>query len=354
MRKHSKRSNAFLNNVIVRMALIGIAAICLAYVLQCAWPNGFPLRDARLNSDIEVQDISLSSSVRINEIMTSNKTALIVGNDTPDWVEIINTGNSAVSIGRWSIAKNADSSNIFTFPAQILEPMECVVIYCDGKLENNYGADYHAPFRLSAAGDTLMLFNASGTAVDAVNIPALAANMSYARDDDAQWYETNEYTPGQPNNPQNYYDSINSTVDSGVVINELMAVNKSYGINYNGKRYDYIELYNNTDSEINLSGWHMSDNVDKPLKWEFPEGSKIGPGEYLVLYASGLDTVDEYGAMHTNFSLNTDGERVILINANGEMADWVEFELLKTDIAYSRSESGWTKELTPSPGEANE
>src|SRR5690625_4995824 len=55
---------------------------------------------------------------------------------------------------------------------------------------------------------------------------------------------------------------------------------------------DWIELYNCTDKEIDLSGWYLSDRYDRPLQWQFPAVTIPAKG-FLVLWASGKDRSDE-------------------------------------------------------------
>lgn len=54
-----------------------------------------------------------------------------------------------------------------------------------------------------------------------------------------------------------------------VRINEFMALNKSTLTDMNGQFSDWIELYNPTEDEIDLSGWSLSDDKDMPKKWIF-------------------------------------------------------------------------------------
>ena len=57
-----------------------------------------------------------------------------------------------------------------------------------------------------------------------------------------------------------------------VRINEVMAQNGTY---VNGHAYDWIELYNDGQKSVDLSGWHLSDKPSRPDKWTFPAGAKM-------------------------------------------------------------------------------
>jgi hypothetical protein len=77
-----------------------------------------------------------------------------------------------------------------------------------------------------------------------------------------------------------------SAYSQTIVINEVMSSNKSAFYDEDGDTPDWIELYNNGDNPVNLSGFGLSDNLSAPLKWTFP-GKSIESHGYLVVLASG-------------------------------------------------------------------
>ena len=164
------------------IAIAGVIVIVLAYFLQRAWPNGWPLeKKQNAQSNAAITEIH-SGGVRINEVMSSNKSALTAQDGTaPDWIEIMNASGSAQNLAGYSLAKRANAANVFTFPDITLQPEECVIVFADSRLRDTAGEELHAPFGISAAGDTLLLFNPSGTAIDTVNLPALRGDEAYAR-----------------------------------------------------------------------------------------------------------------------------------------------------------------------------
>ena len=72
----------------------------------------------------------------------------------------------------------------------------------------------------------------------------------------------------------NFYDEAdltdNDVTIKKLVINELMSSNKGAIAYEDGKLYDYIEIYNGNDHDINLKNYGLSDN-NKEVKWIFPE-----------------------------------------------------------------------------------
>jgi hypothetical protein len=99
---------------------------------------------------------------------------------------------------------------------------------------------------------------------------------------------------------------------SGIVFNEIMAKNVAVIADPQGEYDDWIELKNISDQTISLAGMYLSDRPDNPLKWQFPEGTVLGAGEYLLIWAD-EDGQDEPG-LHANFRLSAQGETVWLFD----------------------------------------
>jgi hypothetical protein len=122
-----------------------------------------------------------------------------------------------------------------------------------------------------------------------------------------------------------------------VVINEIQASNTETVSDQDGEFDDWIELYNNSSTTIDLSGYYLSDNFENLSKWEIPENTSIDADSYLIIWA------DEDGSqegLHANFKLSKDGEELFLSNADGELVDQLIFGTQETDLAYARAPNG--------------
>jgi hypothetical protein len=144
---------------------------------------------------------------------------------------------------------------------------------------------------------------------------------------------------------------------SPIVINELMAANSETIADPQGEYDDWIELLNVSGGEIDLSGMYLSDKEDNPRKWRIPDGTKLVPGAYLIVWAD-EDGKDEPG-LHANFKLSQGGEIVTLTDADergNALLDSVIFGEQKEDVALARSPDGkgGFVALSPTPGKANE
>jgi hypothetical protein len=101
-----------------------------------------------------------------------------------------------------------------------------------------------------------------------------------------------------------------------VVINEFMANNESTLADVDGDYHDWIELFNSSESPVDLAGWHLTDDSGDLMKWTFPSVT-LDDGQFLVLFASGKDRSGPLGEMHTNFKLSSHGEYLGLILPDG-------------------------------------
>lgn len=348
----SKAENAANKQLPIVIAL-GIVFIIACFLLQkYVFPTGMDVSGGKTN----IVEIDAAKSVRITEVMSSN--ASILQDDKgayADWIEITNVSNAPVNLYDWKLAKDSSLMlKYFEFPNHTLAPGESAVVFCTSTSQNNYGYAYHAPFKISAAGDTIILYNPSDAAVQSLNIPEMTANRSYA-EIDGEWTITDEPTPGMANTSENYHllhDS-REVADSPIYLTELMAKNVSFAPDENGEYLDWVEIYNSSAYTVSLNGYSLSDSFENLQKWRFPNVS-IGPGEYLLVYCSGYDRRDPNGNLHTNFRLSTEKECAILTNAAGQIISYAEYDLLKADQSYALQADGtWTTLLSPTPGMTN-
>jgi hypothetical protein len=77
-------------------------------------------------------------------------------------------------------------------------------------------------------------------------------------------------------------------LNAQVLINEFSAANTDDYLCSNGEFEDWIELYNNGTSSVNLAGYYLSDNATKPQRWLIPVGTIIPAKGRLIFVASGL------------------------------------------------------------------
>ncbi|MEZ6119269.1 MAG: lamin tail domain-containing protein [Pirellulaceae bacterium] len=118
-----------------------------------------------------------------------------------------------------------------------------------------------------------------------------------------------------------------------LVISEFMADNESGLQDSDGEFSDWIELYNNSDQPIDLTGWALTDDAANPQKWLLPD-VQLAARAYTVVFASGKDRQDEQ--WHTNFRLSAEGEYLALVDPQGQVAQdfGQQYPAQRPDVAY--------------------
>lgn len=127
------------------------------------------------------------------------------------------------------------------------------------------------------------------------------------------------------------------TLMPDVVINEFMASNDSSVTDTAGQYDDWIELYNNSSTAVDITGYYLSDKTDNPLKWRIDTTYSIPANGYLIIWA---DENGSQGPFHANFKLSAAGESIYLSDSTGMLLDSVNFGMQTTDISMARKPNG--------------
>ena len=132
--------------------------------------------------------------------------------------------------------------------------------------------------------------------------------------------------------------SLNGAADSSktIFINEILASNLTTNPdNAFGEFGDWIELYNSSDTDADISGYYLSDDETFPAKWKIPTNAIIPAKGFSLFWADGYDSFN-----HTNFKLGVDGEFIGLFNTEEVLVDGFYFPKQETDISYVRFPNG--------------
>ncbi len=103
-----------------------------------------------------------------------------------------------------------------------------------------------------------------------------------------------------------------------IKVNEVSAGN-SVNVSDWWKKSDWIELYNNTDSDIDAAGLYLSDDPEQPMKYQIGSDNSVAntviPARgHLVVWADGQESLTE---LHADFKLsNTDGCMVLVSSSD--------------------------------------
>lgn len=131
-----------------------------------------------------------------------------------------------------------------------------------------------------------------------------------------------------------------------------MASNKYTYKDNDHESSDYIELYNDYNYDLDLSGYYLSDSEYEIKKWMFPNIT-IKKNSYLIIYASGKDKVNlEENIVHTNFKLSSAGETITLSDPDGNIISKITYPEVNPDISYGYHRGKYFL-MAPTPGKEN-
>ncbi|MBO7477781.1 MAG: CotH kinase family protein [Salinivirgaceae bacterium] len=147
-----------------------------------------------------------------------------------------------------------------------------------------------------------------------------------------------------------------ANTNAQIVINEYSSATSTFLDDYS-EESDWIELYNSSAAEVDLNGWHLSDNKENLAKWTFPS-VKIAAKGYLLIMASGKDltTVAAGKYLHTNFNISSDGESIFLANSAGAIVHQTDSVAVPCNASRGLNPDGgsnWVFFAQPTPGKAN-
>lgn len=241
--------------------------------------------------------------------------------ESPDWVEFFNPSENALDIGGYKIYDSGGQSG--TKPKKevpvgtILASGGWYVIVVDDEDPSGFG--------LSSGGEKIWFENTEGTVVDSVEFPALEGDQSYGRypDGDINWQILYIPTPGAAN------DNSAPPPLVTVVVNELFSRGTT-------EDPDWVEIYNASGSDIDLTGYKIYDNGGqsgtKPKK-EFPSGTIIPAGGFFVI------VVDDGEA--SGFGLSSGGEELWFESPDGTIINDITFpEMVESTYSYGRQPDG--------------
>ncbi|MEE2931192.1 MAG: CotH kinase family protein, partial [Bacteroidota bacterium] len=147
---------------------------------------------------------------------------------------------------------------------------------------------------------------------------------------------------------------LNYNITAQVLINEYSAANyDGFQDNY-GEYEDWIELYNGSNSSVDLNGWFLTDKINNLTKWTFPSSFTIPANSVALVYCSGRDEISG-GNAHTNFKITqTKANEVIILSNNlGVLQDSIRVYPNLNSHSRGRSSNGnnlWSVFVSPTPG----
>ena len=145
-----------------------------------------------------------ATGVFINEVFAGGT----YGDSTPDWIELYNSSERAVSLKGWSLSDDGKDKTKWVLPDLTIRPGKYLVIYLTG--DTTEGCEEKAPFGISCEGETIFLSDDGQRLADSFSTGYIRPGCSCgpAEEDTAARYYYETPTPGAANkNPKTGYVS---------------------------------------------------------------------------------------------------------------------------------------------------
>jgi len=323
-------------------------------------------RAATLTTQLNANDAPPLPRVFINEVLASNGTTNTDNaGEAEDWIELFNDEDIAVDLSGWHLTDTPTSPTLYRIPDGTTIPAKGrLLIWADNTPAQQDAGNLHATFRLGAGGEMLHLLHneAMGKVlVDSLEFPAIGIDDSYGRIPDGS--TTLAIMPCPSPIAANSSDN---TCGGGVLpplprlfINEFMASNTSTIQDNAGEFDDWIEIYNDEATTVDLTGLYLSDSLGTPKKWAFPDGTSIEAKSFLLVWADSTIAQSAVGFPHTSWGLGAGGESIGLYDSDANenrLIDSVTFGAQVADVSTGRFPNltgAFVAMACPTPGIAN-
>lgn len=290
------------------------------------------------------------TSIVINEVLVKNGGQFIDDyNDYSGYIELKNTTDKKISLKNYSLSDEINEPFKWKLPDIELKPNEIIMIYTSGR--DVVEGILHTSFNLDGKKGNIILSKNGGIVqtVEYSNLPnGYALSLI-----DGEFKQTGILTGGYENNisgseefAKKYQKNKNT-----LIINEVMNSNFEYLAQNGAEYYDWIEIKNNSDKEINIKDYYLTTTLNDFEMYKLPDVI-LEPNEYYVIMASGDEKLSNSSYKHSNFKLS-DVESLYLINDN-KIVDSMFISDIPLGYSFGKkNDYGFIYMEEPSPKEEN-
>ncbi|HAH24794.1 MAG TPA: hypothetical protein DCL77_13745 [Prolixibacteraceae bacterium] len=333
---------------------------------------------------------STAQPFRINEVMSSNGGVITdMDGDTSDWIELFNSGTTAVNLNGFGLSDKKDQPFEWIFPDYKVSPGEYLLVFASGKDRRIAPVNWNT---IISSGDDWKYL---------VPVAEPTDNWRISSFDDSSW-KTGKSGFGMADNDDATIVTVNKSIflrkkfniDNAASVRQLilhMDYDDGFVAYLNGVEIARAQMVGRGDLprfDIQASGQHealMYQGI-APEKFVIANPALVlKTGENILsiqvhnvdLTSSDLSAIPFLSVettekalaprivsvlalgnqeFHTNFKLDADGESLYLTNPLGTMTDSVRIGALKINYSYGRSSKDaaqWVIYSTSTPGIIN-
>lgn len=290
------------------------------------------------------------NTLEINEVLVRNGGQFVNDyNEFSGYIELKNVSDKDINLKGYSLSNNINEPFKWNLPNITLSPNEIILIYTSGR-DITEGV-LHTSFKLESKTGNVIL-SKNGKIVKNVayeNLPngyAITLNNGiYTRTGILSGgYENN--TSGIEKFAKHYEQNKKS-----LIINEAMTSNYEYLVQNGNRYYDWFELKNNSNENINLSDYFVTTTLNDLDMFKLPDVT-LKPGELYVIMASGDTNLTNNSYVHANFKLSKI-ESLYLVK-NDKIIDSMFITDIPVGYSFGRNDNfGFSYMEIPTPLKTN-
>lgn len=282
----------------------------------------------------------------ISEIMTKNTyTIKDPDGDYSDYIELFNGYNKDIDLSGYHLSDSEFETSKWTFGNITIKANSYLVVYASGKDKCTENV-CHTNFKLSSKGEVITLSDRNNNIINKFTYANISNDLAYGYISGGYNY-LNEPSPGEENKEKLKYTKISN---SDLYINEYMSSNKRSIYDSSGKYNDFVELYNNSTSDLDLKNIYLTDNEDNLMKYKIPN-TVLKKNDYLLILLSDKSKVVDK-EIYANFKLGEEDKYIILSNGK-DIFEKLELVKLIDNVSYGKKGDKWYYFTKPTPGYEN-
>jgi hypothetical protein len=301
--------------------------------------------------------------VIINEIKLSGGK----GKTNEDYVELYNPLDKPLQIGAWNLRKRTQSgkeSSIKVFSKEAVIPAKGYFLWANNEIASLLAADEASSAYLSSNNSVALLDEhdeiidqvAWGSGHENPFIEKAAVETIAFVKDLSEIITRTDFGDSDNNFDDFVVTKKESPEASGcqetVEKCKIQATPRNYPTEltitelfpnpFSSQYEEYIELYNGSTNDIDLSGWSLHD-ASKSGQYVFPANVFIQAKQYLAIFKKDF-----------KFALNNSGsESVTLFDPNGKEISKARYDGSKKDVSYNFDNTSWRWSKILTPGKEN-
>ena len=289
------------------------------------------------------------SDIVVNEFLPRNNGNYIGKNGYFDKgaIELKNISNHIVDLGEYYISEDKYLPFMKKLGSRYISPNEIIVLYMGN---GDYYDDNYLGFSFPSENGNIVI-SKDGKIVQEIEYTNISNGDSMCYQN-GNYYKTSTISLGYENDAKGIekFQKENIKNNSDLIISEVCNSNTKYLVQNGNKYYDYVELYNNSNSDINLSNYYLSDSDTNINMYQLPDVI-LKENEYFILMCSGDTNLTNTEYYHANIKISDNDS--IFLSKDNKIIDCIHIGNVPLDYSYGRGNDGRLYYMEPSPLQKN-